>query len=150
MSRSQQTFRKKEVQNKKEKKRKDKEQKRLARKENKSGGGLDDMIAYVDEYGRISSTPPDPTKKKKETKLEDIEIGVPKKEDIPFDPIRRGILLFFNDSKGYGFIKDSETEEKLFIHASNMIDDIRENNKVIFEIEKGPKGPVAVRVKLDN
>ena len=146
MGRSQQTFRKKEVQQKKDKKRKDKEQKRLARKENKTGSGLDDMIAYVDENGMISNTPPDPTKKKKETKLEDIQIGVPKKEEEEFDPVRNGILVFFNDSKGYGFIKDTETDEKYFVHINNMIDDIVENNKVTFEIEPGPKGMTAVRV----
>jgi cold shock CspA family protein len=147
MGRSQQTFRKKEVQDKKGKKRKDKEQKRLARKENKGGSSLDDMIAYVDENGMITSTPPDPTKKKKETKLEDIEIGVPKREEIEEDPIRNGILVFFNDSKGYGFIRDLDNDEKVFVHINNMIDEIVENNKVIFEIENGPKGPTAVKVK---
>ena len=61
MSRSQETYNKKEVRNKKEKKRKDKEKKRLDRKENATEGkSFDDMIAYVDENGRLSSTPPDP------------------------------------------------------------------------------------------
>ena len=75
MGRSQETFNKKEVRNKKEKKRKEKEKRRLARKEGEKSGGLDDMIAYVDENGMISDTPPDPTKKK-DIKLEDISIGV--------------------------------------------------------------------------
>lgn len=149
MGRSQQTFRKKELADKRLKKRKDKAAKRLERKD-QSSSGLDDMIAYVDENGVISSTPPDPTKKKKELKASDIEIGVPKREDEKFDPIRKGILVFFNDSKGYGFIKDSEDQEKYFVHINNMIDDIIENNKVIFEIEKGQKGLTAVRVKLDK
>lgn len=149
MGRSQQTFRKKELADKRLKKRKDKAAKKLERKDQGSSG-LDDMIAYVDENGVLSSTPPDPTKKKKETKASDIEIGVPKREDIKVDPIRKGILVFFNDSKGYGFIKDSEDQEKYFVHINNMIDDIIENNKVIFEIEKGQKGLTAVRVKLDK
>jgi hypothetical protein len=63
MGRSQETFNKKEVKNKKEKKRKDKEKKRLIRKETGKKSSFDDMIAYVDEYGKISSTPPDPSKK---------------------------------------------------------------------------------------
>lgn len=150
MGRSQQTFKKKELAEKRLKKRKDKAQKKQDRKETKSGSSLDDMIAYVDENGMISSTPPDPTKKKKETKAEDIVIGVPKKEDIEEDPIHKGTLVFFNDSKGYGFIMDSESKEKYFVHINNMLDDIIEGNKVSFELEKGPKGLNAVRVKLDK
>lgn len=150
MGRSQETFNKKEVRNKKEKKRKDKEAKRLARKDNEKKGGLDDMIAYVDENGQLTSTPPDPTKKKKVIKLEDIEIGVPKREKEEYDPIRKGFLDFFNDSKGFGFIKDAETKESVFVHINNMIDDIREGNKVIFEVEMGQRGPTAVNVKIDK
>ena len=101
MGRSQETFNKKDVRSKKEKKRKEKEKKRLARKESEKKTSLDDMIAYVDENGMISSTAPDPTKKKKEIELEDIEIGVPVREsDQDLDPIRKGTVSFFNDSKG--------------------------------------------------
>ncbi len=148
MGRSQQTFRKKEIQNKKEKKRKDKEQKRIAKKDKKTNS-LDDMIAYVDENGMLSSTPPDPNEKE-ETNAEDIEIGIPKKEDIEEDPMHYGRLVFFNDSKGYGFIKDKDRDDKYFVHINNMIDDIRENDLVQFELEKGPKGLVAVRVQLSK
>jgi cold shock CspA family protein len=148
MGRSQETYNKKEVGNKKEKKRKEKEKKRLARKEAEKKSSLEDMIAYVDENGNIVDTPPDPTKKE-EVKLEDIEIGVPNREAAEkIDPIRNGIVSFFNDSKGYGFIKDIETKESLFVHINNVIDEIREGNKVSFEIEMGQKGPTAVRVKL--
>ncbi len=149
MGRSQDTFNKKEVRNKKEKKRKEKEKKKLARKENEKKGSLDDMLAYVDENGMISSTPPDPTKKKEEVKLEDIEIGVPSREAVQkIDPIRKGIVSFFNESKGYGFIKDMETKEGVFVHVNNVIDEIKEGNMVSFEVEMGQKGPTAVRVKL--
>lgn len=147
MGRSQETFNKKEVRNKKEKKRKDKEKKRLARKDSgEKKSSLDDMIAYVDENGNLSSTPPDPTKKT-DIKLEDIEIGVPNREDEKYDPIRKGTVSFFNDAKGFGFIRDSETKESIFVHINNIIDDIREGNLVTFEVEMGPKGPTAVRVK---
>jgi len=149
MGRSQETFNKKEVRNKKEKKRKEKEQRRLAKKEGDKKSSLDDMIAYVDENGMITDTPPDPTKKKK-TKAEDIEISIPKQEDMEQpDPIRKGKVTFFNDSKGYGFIRDTETQESIFVHVNNTIDEISEGSKVIFEIEPGPKGPTAVRVKLN-
>jgi cold shock CspA family protein len=150
MARTQETFNKKEVRNKKEKKRLEKEKKKLARKISSKKKSLDDMIAYVDENGVITSTPPDPTKKK-EVKLEDIKIGVAKrtKED-DIDPIRIGTVSFFNDSKGFGFIRDNETKESVFVHINNVIDEIREGNLVTFEVEMGQKGPVAVRVKLSK
>jgi cold shock CspA family protein len=148
MGRSQESFNKKEVRKKKEKKRQDKEKKRLARKEGDKKGGLDDMIAYVDENGRLSDTPPDPSTKTK-TKIEDIEVSVPKMDDsMKADPIHRGRLTFFNDSKGYGFIRDAVTQESIFVHVNEFQDDIMEGNMVSFEIEKGHKGPAAVRVKL--
>jgi len=149
MARSQETFGKKEVRNKKEKKRKEKEARRLAKKENEKKGGMDDMIAYVDENGMLVDTPPDPTKKKK-IKASDIELGVPSREAEEFDPIRKGTVSFFNDSKGFGFIKDLETKESVFVHVNNCIDEIGEDNLVSFEVEQGPKGPAAVRVKLSK
>ncbi|MDA3953331.1 MAG: cold shock domain-containing protein [Bacteroidales bacterium] len=149
MGRSQETFNKKEVRNKKEKKRKDKEKKKLARKEGEKKSSLDDMMAYVDENGRITSAPPDPTKKT-EVKLEDIEIGIPSRDNEILDPIRKGTVAFFNDSKGYGFIKDSETKESVFVHVNNLIDEIKEGNLVSFEVEMGQKGPTAVKVKLSK
>jgi len=150
MARSQETFNKKEVRNKKEKKKKEKEKKRLARKEGEKKSGLDDMIAYVDEHGNISSTPPDPTKKK-DIKLEDIEVGIPASDSAEdSDPIREGIVTFFNDSKGFGFIKDKETKESVFVHVNNVLEDIKEGNAVTFEVEMGHKGPIAVQVKLSK
>jgi len=148
MGRSQESFNKKEVRNKKEKKRKEKEKKRLARKENKGSSSLDDMIAYVDENGNITSTPPDPDKKTSPDP-EDIQISPPKKEDEPeMDIVRNGSLVFFNDSKGYGFIRDNETQEKYFVHINNFLDEINEGDKVSFEIGKGQRGPVAIKVSL--
>jgi len=148
MGRSQESFNKKEVRKKKEKKRQDKEKKRLARKDGEKKSSLDDMIAYVDENGMLTDTPPDPATKKK-TKAEDIEVSIPKMDDsMKADPIRRGKLTFFNDSKGYGFIRDSETQDSVFVHINEFQDDIMEGNTVSFEVEKGLKGPAAVRVKL--
>jgi len=150
MARSQETFNKKEVRNKKEKKKKEKEKKRLARKESEKKSGLDDMIAYVDESGNITSTPPDPAKKE-DIKLEDIEVGIPASDsDEDSDPIREGTVTFFNDSKGFGFIKDKETKESVFVHVNNILEDIKEGNAVTFEVEMGHKGPIAVQVKLSK
>jgi cold shock CspA family protein len=147
MGRSQESFNKKEVRNKKEKKRKDKEKKRLARKENTKGSSLDDMIAFVDEHGNITNTPPDPSKKE-QINAEDIEVSVPRGTFQEVDPIRKGTVTYFNSSKGFGFIADQQTKESIFVHINNVLEEIREGNLVTFEIEKGQKGPVAVQVKV--
>jgi cold shock CspA family protein len=151
MGRMHETGNKKEVQNKKDKKRKEKEKKRLERKENsKNSNGLDDMIAYVDEFGNITSEPQDPSKREK-INIEDIEIKTERnRETEPQLKIRRGIVTFFNDSKGFGFIKDLNTQESIFVHMKGLLEPVKENNKVIFEVEKGVKGLNAFNVKIDR
>lgn len=149
MGRSQETYNKKEVRSKAEKKRKEKAEKRLAKKEQEKKSSFDDMLAYVDENGQLSSTPPDPSKKTK-IKAEDIEIGTPTRINEEYNPVRKGIVAFYNDSKGYGFIKDSETKESVFVHANNLLEDIKEGNIVSFEVEMGQKGPTAVKVKTSK
>lgn len=149
MGRSGETFNKKEVRNKKEKKRKEKEKRKLAKKEEGKKSSFDDMIAYVDENGVITSTPPDPSLKT-EVNAEEIEIGVPNKEKEEDEVLRTGIVDIFNDSKGFGFIKDLKTKENIFVHINNVLEDIKEGNLVTFEKEKGLKGPIAVRVKLSK
>ena len=146
MAKSQETFNKKEKEKKRLKKRQEKQQKREERKANSEGGGLDNMIAYVDENGNLTDTPPDPTKKKK-VKAEHIELGVPKREADELSPFKKGRVEFFNHDKGYGFIKELETQEKYFVHVNGLIDEVVEGNQVVFELEKGLKGMNAVRVK---
>jgi len=141
------TYEKREKEKKRLQKKQEKQKRKEERKANSQGGGLDNMIAYVDENGQISNTPPDPTKKQ-EIKTESIQIKVERRQEEEFDPIRNGRVEFFNQSKGYGFIQDIETNEKYFVHTSRLIDDIYEKDKVTFEIEKGPKGMTAVNVKL--
>ena len=146
MGKSQETWNKKENEKKKQKKKKEKEAKREERKANPKGNSFE--IAYVDEFGNFSSTPPDPTTKVKVNEA-DIQISVPRHAaPTQADLIRKGIVTFFNDSKGYGFIKDLETQESVFVHVNNVTEPIKENNKVSYEVEMGPKGPNAVRVKL--
>ena len=143
------TWNKKEREKKKQQDKKEKAERKLERRENaKEGKSFEDMLAYLDENGNLSSKPPDP-RKKVIIKLEDIQIGVPK--HVPIDPadlIRKGIVTFFNDAKGYGFIKDQETQESVFVHVNSLTEEIKEHNKVTFEIEMGPKGANAVNVKL--
>ncbi len=148
MGRSQETFNKKEVKNKKEKKRKDKAKKKQIKKESGKISSFDDMIAYVDEFGRISSTPPDPNKKIL-VDANGIELSATKNEPSQkSDFIRKGVVTFFNESKGFGFIRDMESKQSVFVHANNLEEIIKENNIVTFEIGKGPKGPTALKVKL--
>lgn len=149
MAKSQDTYNKKEKEKKRLKKRQDKLAKKEERKLNSEGGELENMMAYVDENGNIVDTPPDPTKIKK-VKASSIEIGVPKREDVYVDPIKKGRVEFFNDAKGFGFIKELDTQEKYFVHINGVIDEIIEGDLVTFELERGMKGMNAVRVKKNK
>jgi len=150
LARSTETFNKKEREKKRQKKSLDKKEKAQDRKANATKGkSLDDMMAYIDEYGNITSTPPDPSRKLK-VNSQDIQIAVPKQETIVEDIVRTGIVAFFNDAKGYGFIKDMQTQESIFVHANALSEPIKENNKVTFEVEPGQKGPTAVKVKISR
>ncbi len=147
MARAQETFGKKEREKKRLKKRKDKDAKREDRKSNNmKGTGLDNMISYVDEYGNPTDTPQDPALKKK-VDVNSIVLGVPKREEVEEDPIKKGKVAFFNDSKGYGFITELETQEKYFVHVNGLTEPVAEGDKVTFELERGMKGMNAVRVK---
>lgn len=151
MAKSQQTYNKSEKEKKRRKKKQDKAEKRLQRKlerEEKGPVAFEDLIRYVDEDGNLSTTPPDPTKKKK-IKAEDIQLGVPVRTSEPGEQYRKGKVKFFNHEKGFGFITDSKTQDSIFVFISNAYQEIKENDKVSFETEKGPKGPVAVNVRLD-
>jgi len=146
MGRSQETFGKKEREKKKQKKREEKALRKQQRKENASGGDFDDMIAYVDENGQIVDTPPDPAKKTK-IKAENISLDYTKNSvDMEEEPLQ-GKVSFFNDDKGYGFIKDLSSQESYFVHINKVNGEISEGDKVTFELEKGPKGMVAANVK---
>ena len=62
--------------------------------------------------------------------------------------MNKGTVKFFNDAKGFGFILEDETEKEHFVHVSGLVDEIREGDKVEFELEEGKKGLNAVRVKV--
>ena len=151
MAKSQETFSKKEKEKLKLKRRKEKEEKKQERKANSQKGlGLEDMLAYVDENGNLTTVPPDP-KKKREFNAEDMVIGVSKQAPTePEETTRKGIVSFFNESKGYGFIKDSKNQQSVFVHINALLESVTEGNKVTFEIEMNHKGANAVRVKLDK
>ncbi len=147
MAKSQQTFNKIEKEKQRAKKREEKKKKKEERKSNPKGTDFD--IAYVDEYGNLTDTPPDPSNKI-EVDAEDIVLGVPKKEEGDEEDNKKdkeGKVSFFDHSKGFGFIIDNMSQEKYFVHVSGLIDEIEENDKVTFELERGMKGMNAVRVK---
>lgn len=141
------TFNKKEKEKRKQQKRKEKEMKKAERKANaKSGQSLDEMIAYVDENGNLSATPPDPTKKKI-IKESEIVLGSRNLEGAVKASLRKGRISYFNASKGYGFIKDIQSGESVFVHSSALSFLPKENDQVTFETENGFKGLSAVNVK---
>lgn len=141
------TFNKKEREKKKEQRRKEKQSKKDSRKENATGGGWESMMAYVDENGVLRDTPPDPSAKK-EIKAKNIEIGIPKREKEDFDPVLRGVINYFDSTKGYGFIKTAD-DENFFVHQNNISGQPVKGAKVRFEKEKGAKGWAAVKVVLE-
>ncbi|WP_298733605.1 cold shock domain-containing protein [uncultured Chitinophaga sp.] len=148
MARPNESSNKQENEKKKRQHKQEKQEKKEARKASKHSTSFEDMLAYVDENGNITSTPPDPSKKR-EISLEEIQLGVPRQETIaaPADGLRRGVVKFFNESKGYGFIIDQHTQESVFVHIRQLQEPIKERDKVVFEIEQGHKGPSAVNVK---
>lgn len=108
------TYNKRENEKKKQARRAEKQKKKEDRKLLGKANSFDDMIAYVDENGVITSTPPELNPNKEEIKQEDILISTPKKEDIETSTVLKGRVDYFNESKGYGFIKDLGSDEKYF------------------------------------
>jgi cold shock CspA family protein len=147
MSKSQQSWSKREREKKKQKDRQDKADKKQERKANAGNKSFEDMLAYVDENGNLVDAPPDPSRKKA-IELEDIVIGVPKQNNAAQPVSRTGVITFFNESKGYGFIRDLQTQERIFVHVNELLDPVKENSRVQFETARSPKGLNAVRVKL--
>ncbi|MCG8409878.1 MAG: cold shock domain-containing protein [Bacteroidales bacterium] len=62
--------------------------------------------------------------------------------------MNKGTVKFFNESKGYGFIKDQESDKEYFVHVSGLVDKITENDQVTYELQEGKKGLNAVNVKI--
>ncbi|MCG8332248.1 MAG: cold shock domain-containing protein [Chitinophagales bacterium] len=137
--------------NKKErekKRRKRKQDKAERKKQRKTDGVKPVEFMYVDENGNLTATPPD-LSARKEINAEDIEVSVPKKTERDESKfMKKGYVKFYNREKRYGFIEESLTKESYFVHADSLIDEIKDNDKVTFEIGAGPKGPVANNVQL--
>lgn len=64
--------------------------------------------------------------------------------------MKQGTVKFFNTTKGFGFVKETATGEEFFVHVSGLVDEIRENDAITFEVQQGKKGLNAVKVRLAN
>ncbi|MCL3850440.1 MULTISPECIES: cold shock domain-containing protein [Parabacteroides] len=144
------TVDKRENEKKRLAKRAEKQKKKEERKLSPKANSFEDMIAYVDENGVITSTPPEENVKKEEIKQEEILISVPKKEkEEPV--ILKGKVDFFNTSKGFGFIKELSNGERYFFHVNNILSSaITEGDIVTFDLERGMKGMNAINIRLEN
>ena len=141
------SFNKKEREKKKRKRKQDKVEKR---KERKLSGVKPPEFLYVDKDGNLSPDPIQETRGK-DVKLEDIAISTPKKSDLEQEsPIKEGVVKFYDQEKNFGFIKENQSVNEYFVHADNLIDEIKERDNVIFEVDRGPKGLIAVNVKLSK
>jgi len=131
---------KRDTEKKKQEKRIEKQKRKDDRKQNGTNS-FDEMIAYVDENGRLTSTPPDqqaPRKKSDEMPA----IQTPKQEP----KIYKGKVEFINDEKGFGFIKETGSIDKFFFHVSNLNVAVKIGDSVTFDVERGKKGMNAVNV----
>lgn len=142
------------ISNKKDRE-KAKQQKRLnklKRKEERrdnAATSFDDMIAYVDEFGGLHSEPQ--TASKTTVKPDEINVSTPKQPKVAVEETTlTGWVDFFNASKGYGFIKRDDNREEIFFHISNAPAEIKQGDKVSFEIQQGMRGPTAVRISITN
>lgn len=145
MGRSSISFNKKELEKKRAQKRKEKLKRKEERKASGGSGSLDEMIAYVDENGVITTEMPEPGQKQ-EIDVENIAVSTPKKEDID-DPILKGRVEHFNKDKGYGFIKDMTSNEKYFFHIKEAFPHIDEGAVVTYELARGNRGLNAIRIE---
>ena len=142
------SFNKRELEKKKQSKRLEKQKRKEERKANAGSGSFEDMIAYVDENGVITDTPPDMSNKQ-EIDVEDIMVSTPKKGEEEVVALT-GLVEYFNPDKGFGFIKPSGGTEKYFFHINSAPSSINEGNMVTYELERGLKGMNAVNIAIAN
>lgn len=138
-----------------EKKRLAKREAKLKRKEGRKStkSSFDDMIAYVDENGRITSTPPEVSANDRKPKSASEQTSVVTSDNVETGRSesntneRKGRVEHVNAEKGYGFIKEAAKTDKFFFHVSGLLEAIQVGDNVVFELERGKKGYNAVRIR---
>tara|TARA_B100001057_G_scaffold129247_1_gene128314 strand:- start:163 stop:606 length:444 start_codon:yes stop_codon:yes gene_type:complete len=144
LAKSQQTFNKLEREKNRAKKREVKRKKMAARREAKARGEYkQDEFVYVDYNGNFTETPPDPAEKE-QISLESIVISPTKKEEL--DSRVQGKVTFYDEEKGFGFIKNPLNQDSYFFHFSECEDLLSVGDKVEFELIRGEKGMNAVKI----
>ncbi len=139
------SFNKKEREKKRRKRKQEKVEKK---KQKKLDGDNSEEFMYVDEDGNLTPNPPDRTRRKK-INIEEIEISTPKNLDSDQSKYtKEGYVKFYSEEKGYGFIEETATGEDYFVHVDNLVEAIKEKDRIVFEIGSGPKGPIAINVRL--
>lgn len=135
-----------------EKKKQEKRVKKIKKKEERKESGkdsFDDMIAYVDEYGVISSVPPE----KRPARVSNTNNANTSTDQSNRSQEMTGIkgrVEYLNSEKGYGFIKDTSKTDKYFFHLSNTQEKIQTNDFVSFDLEHTKKGLNAINVKKES
>lgn len=119
------------------------------RQNNDKGKNLEDLFVYVDEYGNLSSSPPDLSKKPKINAADIVFRSVPKPGAADeTETARKGQVTYYSDAKGFGFITDSETGDRIFTHVSELLQPVKEGDTVSFFSQKNEKGFFATRVSI--
>ncbi|WP_447641883.1 MULTISPECIES: cold-shock protein [Chitinophagaceae] len=139
------TFNKKEKEKKRKEKKLAKQERKEARKTNSKGSSLEDMLAYVDEFGNLTSTPTE-YKNRKEASLDEIQISVPTQEEREQVVTRKGTIKFFNTEKGFGFIRELTSGKDIFFHVNALLHPVQENDRVSYEPIRGKKGTEAINI----
>jgi cold shock CspA family protein len=142
------SFSKKEQKNRKAKAKQEKAERKQERKNNNNKGkGLEEMLAYVDENGNLSSVPPN-AGSMQDIPLDEIRIDAkPKPVEVS---AKTGHVSYFNTSKGFGFITDDKSKERVFFHINQLSQPVKEGDKVTFSLEKTPRGYNAVNVTRNS
>ncbi len=144
MAKSRETFNKRSREIQRQKQKQEKKEKMQERRSQPKGKQLEDMIAYIDEDGNITNTAPDP-RLKKVFKAEDIQIATPPGNER--DSSHTGMINFFNEEKGFGFIVDAKFQQRIFFHSSQLQEPVKMHDKVKFDTENSDRGLVAIAVK---
>jgi cold shock CspA family protein len=150
MGKSQESFNKKEKEKKKLQKKREKENRKEERKSNSDKGkSFEDMLAYVDAYGNIVDSPPDPNSKI-EILAENIQIGISREVEGEEEESSKleGVVSFFNEGQGFGFIKQNNSQESYFVHVKDVEGgSLSQGDKVAFDVGEGPRGARAINVQ---